>query len=63
MSYNAAHHRWESYCRAAGIGIDIDNWATPTLPSFNSGVSIETVRRRIGHASTDTTQLHAGRQR
>src|SRR5947209_9573413 len=26
---------------------------------INSGVSIETVRRRLGHASTDTTQLYA----
>jgi hypothetical protein len=24
--------------------------------SFNSGVSIEVVRRRLGHASTETTQ-------
>ena len=23
LSYDAAHHRWEGYCRAAGIGIDI----------------------------------------
>ncbi len=27
--------------------------------SFNSGVSIEVVRRRLGHASTETTQLYA----
>jgi hypothetical protein len=26
---------------------------------ISSGVSIETVRRRLGHASTDTTQLYA----
>ena len=26
---------------------------------FNSGVSIEAVRRRLGHASTETTQLYA----
>jgi integrase/recombinase XerD len=30
---------------------------TPT--SFNSEVSIEAVRRRLGHASTKTTQLYA----
>jgi hypothetical protein len=27
--------------------------------SFNSGVSIEAVRRRLGYASTETTQLYA----
>lgn len=33
---------------------------TLTLPtSFNSGVSIEAVRRRLGHASAETTQLYA----
>jgi integrase len=26
---------------------------------INSGVSIEAVRRRLGHASTETTQLYA----
>jgi hypothetical protein len=26
--------------------------------SFNSWVSIEVVRRRLGHASTETTQSH-----
>ena len=26
--------------------------------SFNSGVSIEVVRRRLGHASTETTQIY-----
>jgi hypothetical protein len=31
---------------------------TPTSPSFNSGVFIEAVRRRLGHASTETTQVY-----
>lgn len=26
--------------------------------SFSSGVSIEVVRRRLGHASTETTQVY-----
>ena len=26
--------------------------------SFNSGVSIEVVRRRLGHASTETSQVY-----
>jgi hypothetical protein len=33
--------------------------ATRTPPSsFNSGVSIEVVRRRLGHASAETTQVY-----
>ena len=31
----------------------------PLITSFNSGVSIEVVRRRLGHASTETTQAYA----
>jgi hypothetical protein len=31
----------------------------PLPTSFNSGVSIEVVRRRLGHASTETTQVYA----
>ena len=30
----------------------------PLPTSFNSGVSIEVVRRRLGHASTETTQIY-----
>ena len=30
----------------------------PLITSFNSWVSIEAVRRRLGHASTETTQLY-----
>ena len=32
--------------------------ATRMPPRFNSGVSIEVVRRRLGHASTETTQVY-----
>jgi integrase/recombinase XerD len=60
LSYDAAHHRWEGYCAAAGWISASTSSATPTPPSsFNSGVSIEAVRRRLGHASTETTQLYA----
>jgi hypothetical protein len=34
--------------------------ATPTPPNSSTpGVSIEAVRRRLGHASTETTQIYA----
>jgi integrase/recombinase XerC/integrase/recombinase XerD len=48
LSYDAAHHRWAGYCSAAGVDMEL----------INSGVSIEAVRRRLGHASTETTQLY-----
>ena len=37
------------------VGFDAD---TELLELINSGVSIEVVRRRLGHASTETTQVY-----
>jgi integrase/recombinase XerD len=60
LAYDAAHHRWRSYCTAAGLDVDIHQLRhSHATELINSGVSIETVRRRLGHASTDTTQLYA----
>ncbi len=60
LSYDAAHHRWQGYCSQAGAGIDIHQLRHAHASELiNSGVSIEAVRRRLGHASTETTQLYA----
>lgn len=60
LSYDAAHHRWQGYCSQAGVGIGIHQLRhAHATELINSGVSIEAVRRRLGHASTETTQLYA----
>lgn len=60
LSYDAAHHRWTRYCTAAGVDIDIHQLRhAHATELINAGVSIEAVRRRLGHASTETTQLYA----
>ncbi|MEU3627859.1 tyrosine-type recombinase/integrase [Amycolatopsis coloradensis] len=59
LSYDAAHHRWNGYCTAAGLDLDIHQLRhTHATELINSGVSIEVVRRRLGHASTETTQIY-----
>ncbi|GAA2418637.1 site-specific tyrosine recombinase XerD [Nonomuraea africana] len=59
LSYDAAHHRWEGYCQAAGVEIDIHQLRhAHATELINAGVSIEAVRRRLGHASAETTQLY-----
>jgi integrase/recombinase XerD len=59
LSYDAVHHRWESYCEAAGVEIDIHQLRhAHATELINAGVSIEVVRRRLGHPSTETTQLY-----
>ncbi|WP_431914912.1 tyrosine-type recombinase/integrase [Nonomuraea jabiensis] len=60
LSYDAAHHRWQSYCTTAGVEIDIHQLRhAHATELINAGVSIEAVRRRLGHASAETTQLYA----
>lgn len=59
LSYDAAHARWTSYCTTAGVEINIHQLRhAHATELINSGVSIEVVRRRLGHASTETTQLY-----
>ena len=59
LSYDAAHSRWKKYCAAAGAGIGIHQLRhAHATELINSGVSIEVVRRRLGHASAETTQVY-----
>jgi integrase/recombinase XerD len=59
LSYDAAHSRWQKYCATAGIEIGIHQLRhAHATELINSGVSIEVVRRRLGHASTETTQVY-----
>lgn len=59
LSYDAAHHRWTNYCQQAGVDIDIHQLRhAHATELINAGVSVEAVRRRLGHASTETTQIY-----
>jgi integrase/recombinase XerD len=59
LSYDAAHSRWKKYCAAAGAEIGIHQLRhAHATELINSGVSIEVVRRRLGHASAGTTQVY-----
>ncbi|MEV0233932.1 site-specific integrase [Nonomuraea sp. NPDC050786] len=55
LSYDAAHHRWQSNCAAARVEIDIHQLChAHAAELINAGVSIGAVRRRLGHASRAT---------
>ncbi|MGI8311487.1 tyrosine-type recombinase/integrase [Saccharopolyspora hattusasensis] len=59
LSYDAAHHRWCRYCEKADVDIDIHQLRhAHATELINNGVSIEAVRRRLGHASIETTQIY-----
>jgi integrase/recombinase XerC/integrase/recombinase XerD len=60
LSYSAAHNRWQKYCAAASTDIEIHQLRhSHATELINAGVSIEVVRKRLGHASTETTQVYA----
>ncbi|MEV4604953.1 site-specific integrase [Amycolatopsis sp. NPDC049253] len=60
LSYDAAHHRWTGYCRDARVEIDIHQLRHARATELiNAGTSIEAVRRRLGHASTEITHVYA----
>ncbi|WP_306215635.1 tyrosine-type recombinase/integrase [Actinoplanes sp. RD1] len=57
---DVAQHRWTRYCTTASVDLDIHQLRhAHATELINAGVSIEAVRRRLGHASTETTQLYA----
>lgn len=52
--------RWKKYCAAADTEIGIHQLRhAHATELINSGVSIKVVRRRLGHASAETTQVYA----
>jgi integrase/recombinase XerC/integrase/recombinase XerD len=60
LSYDAAESRWEKYCTAAGVDIGIHQLRhSHATELINEGVSIEAVRKRLGHSSTDTVHVYA----
>lgn len=59
LSYDGAHSRWKKYCAAVGTRIGIRQLRhAHATELINSDVSIEVVRRRLGHASAETTQVY-----
>ena len=60
LSYDAAESRWRKYCAAAGVEIGIHQLRhAHATELINLGVSIEAVRKRLGHSSTDTVKIYA----
>jgi integrase/recombinase XerD len=60
LSYDAAESRWKKYCAVAGVDIGIHQLRhAHATELINLGVSIEAVRKRLGHASTDTVRVYA----
>ncbi|GAB4590264.1 tyrosine-type recombinase/integrase [Nocardia sp. IFM 10818] len=60
ISYNAVLNRWIKYRTAAGVDLEIHQLRhAHAMELMDSGVSLEVIRRRLGHAKTETTQIYA----
>jgi integrase/recombinase XerC/integrase/recombinase XerD len=60
LSYDAAESRWRKYCAAANVEIGIHQLRhAHATELINLGVSIEAIRKRLGHSSTDTVKIYA----
>jgi integrase/recombinase XerC/integrase/recombinase XerD len=59
LSYDAARMMFKRAQQALGSNWTLHDLRHSAAYRFNSGVSIEVVRRRLGHASTETTQAYA----
>jgi integrase/recombinase XerC/integrase/recombinase XerD len=64
LSYDAAHHRWKTYCARAGVDIDIHQLRhAHATELINSGVSIEAVGVASGTPPPRPPSLHPARRR
>ncbi|MFC4894492.1 tyrosine-type recombinase/integrase [Streptosporangium amethystogenes subsp. fukuiense] len=65
MSYDAAHHRWQGYCEAAGVDIEIHQLRhAHATELINAGVSTETTQLYTLLADdVADTEIRAARRR
>ena len=60
LRYQSVHERWQRYCRAAGIACTLHQLRhTHATELVNDGVSLATIRKRLGHKNLQTTLRYA----
>ena len=60
LSYQSAQRRWASYCAKAGVTATMHQLRhTHATELVNDGVSLATIRKRLGHKNLQTTQRYA----
>lgn len=59
LRYQSVHERWVNYCERAGVHCTLHQLRhTHATEMVNGGVSLATVRKRLGHKSMQTTLLY-----
>ena len=60
LRYQSAHHRWQKYCELAGISCTLHQLRhTHATELVNDGISLATIRKRLGHKNIQTTLRYA----
>src|SRR6266496_1376595 len=60
LRYQSMQERWDSYCSQAGIACTLHQLRhTHATELINGGVSLPTIRKRLGHKNIQTTLRYA----
>ncbi|MHC5779847.1 tyrosine-type recombinase/integrase [Nostoc sp.] len=60
LRYQSVQQKWSSYCKKAGITCSIhDLRHAHATELINNGVSLNTIRKRLGHKNLQTTLRYA----
>ena len=60
LRYQSVQARWSSYCQQAGIQCSLHQLRhTHATELVNAGVSLATIRKRLGHKNLQTTLRYA----
>jgi len=60
LRYQSVHERWQRYCRVAGVACTLHQLRhTHATELVNDGVSLATIRKRLGHKNLQTTLRYA----
>jgi integrase len=60
LRYQSAHEHWVRYCAAAGVDATLHQLRhTHATALVNAGVSLATIRKRLGHRNLQTTLRYA----
>jgi len=60
LSYQSAQRRWADYCTQAGVSATLHQLRhTHATELVNDGVSLATIRKRLGHKNLQTTLRYA----
>lgn len=60
LRYQSVHQRWQQYCQEAGVACTLHQLRhTHATELVNDGVSLATIRKRLGHKNIQTTLRYA----